>query len=57
MFLIRILIIVLIVSYLIWFVNNRILGKNIALTHVITTTLLITGLLYLFLGGLSYLLE
>ena len=39
MFLIRILIIAFIIGYVVWFVNNRILGKNLALARVIAMTL------------------
>ena len=57
MFLIRILIIAFVIGYVVWFVNNRILGKNLALARVISATLVITSLVYLLLGILSYLVE
>jgi len=57
MFLIRILIIAFIIGYVVWFVNNRILGKNLALARVISATLVITSVVYLLLGSLSYLVE
>ncbi len=57
MFLIRILIIAFIIGYIVWFVNNRILGKNLALARVISATLVITSVVYLLLGSLSYLVE
>ncbi|RUM81588.1 MAG: hypothetical protein DSZ19_02960 [Candidatus Thioglobus sp.] len=57
MFLIRILIIAFIIGYIVWFVNNRILGRNLALARVISATLVITSLVYLLLGSLSYLVE
>jgi hypothetical protein len=57
MFLIRILIIAFIIGYIVWFVNNRILGRNLALARVISATLVITSLVYLLLGILSYLVE
>ncbi|MBT3187070.1 MAG: hypothetical protein HN828_00215 [Candidatus Thioglobus sp.] len=57
MFLIRILIIAFIIGYVVWFVNNRILGKNLALARVIAMTLVITSVVYLLLGSLSYLIE
>jgi hypothetical protein len=57
MFLIRILIIAFIIGYIVWFVNNRILGKNLALARVIAATLVITSVVYLLLGSLSYLME
>jgi hypothetical protein len=57
MFLIRILIIAFVIGYVVWFVNNRILGKNLALARVISATLVITSVVYLLLGSLSYLVE
>jgi predicted PurR-regulated permease PerM len=57
MFLIRILIIAFIIGYIVWFVNNRILGRNLALARVISATLVITSVVYLLLGSLSYLVE
>ncbi|SMM98229.1 hypothetical protein SPONN_1868 [uncultured Candidatus Thioglobus sp.] len=57
MFLIRILIIAFIVGYVIWFVNNRLLGKNLALAKVISITLVAIGAVYLSLAILSYLIE
>ncbi len=57
MFLLRILIAAFVIGYVIWFVNNRILGKNLLLTRVIAISLVSTSLIYLALGILSYLLE
>jgi len=57
MFLIRILIIAFIIGYVVWFVNNRILGRNLALARVIAASLVITSVVYLLLGSLSYLVE
>jgi len=57
MFLIRILIIAFIIGYIVWFVNNRILGRNLTLARVIAASLVITSLVYLLLGSLSYLVE
>lgn len=57
MFLLRILVIAVVIAYIVWFVSNRILGKNLALAKVIATTLVITSVIYLLLGGLSYLVE
>ncbi len=57
MFLIRILIIAFVIGYVVWFVNNRILGKNLAFARVIAATLVITSVVYLLLGSLSYLVE
>ncbi len=57
MFLIRILIISFVIGYVVWLVNNRILGKNLALARVIAVALVTTSLIYLVLGILSYLLD
>lgn len=57
MFLLRILVVAVVIAYVVWFVSNRILGKNLALAKVIATTLVITSIIYLLLGGLSYLVE
>ncbi|MDC9715350.1 MAG: hypothetical protein PSN36_06010 [Gammaproteobacteria bacterium] len=57
MFLIRLLIIAFVVGYAIWFFNKRILGKNLALARVIAATLVVTSVVYLLLGSLSYLIE
>ncbi|AYQ56677.1 hypothetical protein BTHERMOSOX_1312 [Bathymodiolus thermophilus thioautotrophic gill symbiont] len=54
---IRILIVVFILSYIIWLINNRILGRNLVLAKVIATTLVVTSVVYLILGSLSYLIE
>lgn len=57
MLLIRILIIAFIVGYVIWFVNNRLLGKNLTLAKVVAITLVGISTVYLSLGILSYLVE
>ncbi|HAY41204.1 MAG TPA: hypothetical protein DCX64_02920 [Gammaproteobacteria bacterium] len=57
MFLIRLLIIAFVIGYFVWFIGNRILGKNLALARVIAATLVITSLVYLSLGILSYVVE
>ena len=57
MFLIRILIISFVIGYVVWLVNSRILGKNLALARVIAVALVTTSLIYLVLGILSYLLD
>ena len=54
---IRILIVVFVLGFVIWFVNNRLLGKNLALAKVIAITLVITSVMYLLLGILSYFIE
>ncbi|CAB5493955.1 hypothetical protein AZO1586I_680 [Bathymodiolus thermophilus thioautotrophic gill symbiont] len=57
MFILRILVITLIIGYIIWIVNNRLLGKNLKLARVIAATLATTSLVYLVFGILSYLIE
>lgn len=57
MFLLRILIIAFVIGYLIWFVNNRVLGKNLKLAQVLAITLVSVSFLYFFLAILSYLVE
>jgi hypothetical protein len=57
MFLIRLLIIAFVIGYFVWFINNRILGKNLAFARVIAATLVITSIVYLLLGILSYVVE
>ena len=57
MFLIRLLIIAFIVGYSVWFISNKVLGKNLKIARVIAATLIVTTVIYLLLGGLSYLLE
>ncbi len=57
MFILRLLVIALIIGYIVWIVNNRLLGKNLKLARVIAATLVTTSLVYLVLGILSYLIE
>ncbi len=54
---IRILVIAFVISYLVWWINNRILGKNLKIVRVITITLSVISIIYLFFGVLSYLIE
>ncbi len=54
---IRILIIAFVIGYFVWWVNNRVLGKNLKIAKVIAATLIVTSVIYLFLGSLSYLIE
>ena len=57
MFLIRLLIIAFVVGYCVWFISNKVLGKNLKIARVIAATLIVTTVIYLLLGSLSYLLE
>ncbi len=57
MFILRLLIAALIVSYIIWLFNTRIMGKNIALSKIATWVLGAIFLIFIILSGLSYLIE
>ena len=57
MFLIRLLIIAFVVGYCVWFISNKVLGKNLKIARVIAATLIVTTVIYLLLGSLSYFLE
>jgi len=57
MFILRLLIAALIVSYLIWLLNTRIMGKNISLSKIATWVLSATFVIFVVLSGLSYLVE
>jgi hypothetical protein len=57
MFSIRILIIAFVVGYCVWFISNKVLGKNLKIARVLATTLVVTSVVYLLLGILSHLLE
>ncbi|WP_201340154.1 hypothetical protein [Isorropodon fossajaponicum symbiont] len=54
---IRILIIAFVIGYFVWWINNRVLGKNLKIARVIAATLVVTSVVYLLLGSLSYLIE
>jgi len=57
MFILRLLIAALVISYIIWLFFNRIMGKNLGLSKVATWVLAATFLIYLILSGLSYFVE
>ena len=57
MFLLRLLIVALIVSYVIWFFNTRIMGKSLSLYKVTSWVLIATVAIYVFLVGVSSLVE
>jgi antibiotic biosynthesis monooxygenase (ABM) superfamily enzyme len=57
MFILRLLIAALVVSYVIWLFYNRVMGKNLGLSKVATWVLAATFLIYLILSGLSYFVE
>jgi len=51
------LIAALIVSYIIWKFNTKIMGKNLALSKVATWVVIATLMIYSVFSGLSFLLE
>jgi len=51
------LIAALIVSYVIWQFNTRIMGKNLALSKVITWVFIATLMIYVVFTVLSYIVE
>jgi len=57
MFILGLLIAALIVSYIIWLFNTRVMGKNITLSKIATWVLSATFLIFVVLSGLSYLIE
>jgi len=57
MFILRLLIAALLVSYIIWLFYNRVVGRNLGLSKVATWVLAVTFLIYLVLSGLSYIVE
>jgi len=57
MFILRLLIAALVVSYIIWFFYNRVMGKDLGLSKVATWVIAATFLIYLVLSGLSYVVE
>ncbi|MBT3457342.1 MAG: hypothetical protein HOF63_00510 [Thiotrichales bacterium] len=57
MFILRLLIAALVVSYLIWLFYTRVMGKNVSLSKIATYVLSATFLIFLVLSGLSFLVE
>ena len=57
MFILRLLIVVIIVSYVIWLFNTRIMGKSLSLYKVTSWVLVATVAIYVFLAGVSSLVE
>ena len=57
MFILRLIIAALIVSYIVWLFNTRIMGKNLSFSKVVTWVLLATFLIYIILAGISVLVE
>ena len=57
MFILRLIIAALIVSYIVWLFNTRIMGKNLSFSKVVSWVLLATLLIYIILAGISVLVE
>jgi multisubunit Na+/H+ antiporter MnhE subunit len=57
MFILRLIIAALIVSYIVWLFNTRIMGKNLSFSKVMSWVLLATFLIYIILAGISVLVE
>ena len=57
MFILRLLIAAMVVSYVIWLFYNQVMGKNLGLSKVATWVLAATFMIYLILSGLSYFVE
>ena len=57
MFLLRLLVVALIVSYVIWLFNTRIMGKSLSLYKVTSWVLVATVAIYVFLAAVSFLVE
>ncbi len=57
MFLLRLLVVALIVSYVIWFFNTRIMRKSLSIYKVTAWVLMATVVIYVFLVGVSSLVE
>jgi len=57
MFIIRIFIIAFLVGFAIWYISNKVFGKNLGIAKVIAITLVGTSAVYVFLGALSHFVE
>jgi hypothetical protein len=57
MFILKLLIAALVVSYLIWLFNTRVMGKSASLSKIAIYVLSATFVIFLVLSGLSYLVE
>ena len=57
MFILRLLIAAMVVSYVIWLFYNRVMGKNLGFSKVTTWVIAATFLIYIVLSGLSYTVE
>jgi len=57
MFILRLIIAALIVSYIVWLFYTRIMGKSLSFSKVVSWVLLATFLIYIILAGISVLVE
>ncbi len=57
MFILRLLIVAIIVSYVIWLFNTRIMGKSLSLYKVTSWVLVATVAIYIFLVVVSSVVE
>jgi len=57
MFILRLLAVVIVVSYIIWFFNTRFIGNKVSFFKVGSWVLLATFAIYAFLAGVSSLVE
>jgi hypothetical protein len=57
MFILRLLAVVIVVSYIIWFFNARFIGNNVSFFKVSSWVTLATFAIYVFLAGVSFLVE
>ncbi len=57
MFILRLLAVVFVVSYIVWFFNNRLIGNKVSFFKVSSWVILTTFAVYAFLAGVSSLVE
>jgi hypothetical protein len=57
MFILRLLAVVFVVSYIVWFFNNRLIGNKVSFFKVSSWVILATFAIYAFLAGVSFLVE
>ena len=57
MFILRLLAVVFVVSYIVWFFNNRLIGNKVSFFKVSSWVILATFAIYVFLAGVSSLVE
>jgi multisubunit Na+/H+ antiporter MnhE subunit len=57
MFILRLIIAALIVSYIVWLFYTRIMGKSLSFSKVVSWVLLVIFLIYIILTGISVVVE